>query len=920
VGACCLGAVLSSAAELPAADSWLRDSEAGVVVVAPLAEQSTSTSNFLVLVAPTSYDGLAGVGSGIFQFINPAVPWNPDGNTLPFDVPSAYVRAVPDPGSYRFAWLAGGEIGDIQKRMPATSDTQLNALVGLSGFNLVYYLFSRAYLPGVDDFGDIDADGLSDRWESDWFGYGSSDDIGSTAATDPKASTGADGNPDGDFLPLASTVVVTNVIEGGFVKAYRYPLSQPLSAVGPWTGYLPHLNHPFKNLVEYRGLEEDRGDGRGWIRRALESPLPTSPQRGNDPATNPSLIADTDGDGMDDGWEYYFWTTILYEIGAETLWRAQPSGFDYFYGQSPSNDDPVTQIVTVEERVGTYNPNDLSYSGKLHDGVVVDSVTMTAGQYIYSDNGAGVLVGNTSMAGSGAIDYSSGAWAITMMANPVVSGNIIATYSYEVQFVLDYTPDPGLPLLKRGLPPQRVEGILLERPYQTGRVEETPVKPGTFAIAFDTGAVFVDDGHGGLTNDVYDIDGATGATNSVAAVQVLGIDYETGAWWVAPHADVQTGSVFAIDYEVVDGAYTKDQLLAAFDPAFSGEAESDIDQDGLYDWEEFLLGTNPIHFDSDGDSMPDGGEIEFGLDPLHCDIDWSSDVRIAGPVAFNENALTTNLVQVALTSIATTDVVFSVTGYIPGYVEGDETVTFAAGTDTACVGVLALNGPTNCTLVLTPSSESPYWPASVAFPVGNVPPSILSAGASAYAVVEGGSVTLQGSAVDPSTDTLAYAWSFSDGSPTLLGESVTKTFDQVGTIRATFSVTDQDGESDCTSFDVYVGQSEPVTIQFTEITPEAITFRIPSTAKGNDYQVWTSTRLAAHDSEWVDWLPIAGSNLVAGGQFRAISLQVPSFEVPIEVTDGSKGSSFIRVDISEIFSNHSNHYFRIELPAPSPGE
>ena len=144
--------------------------------------------------------------------------------------------------------------------------------------------------------------------------------------------------------------------------------------------------------------------------------------------------------------------------------------------------------------------------------------------------------------------------------------------------------------------------------------------------------------------------------------------------------------------------------------------------------------------------------------------------------------------------------------------------------------------------------------------------------------------------------------------------------DQVGTIRATLSVTDQDGESDCTSFDVDVGQSEPVTIQFTEITPEAITFRIPSTAKGNDYQVWTSTRLAAHDSEWVDWLPIAGSNLVAGGQFRAISLQVPSFEVPIEVTDGSEGSSFIRVDISEIFRNHSNHYFRIELPAPSPGE
>ena len=113
---------------------------------------------------------------------------------------------------------------------------------------------------------------------------------------------------------------------------------------------------------------------------------------------------------------------------------------------------------------------------------------------------------------------------------------------------------------------------------------------------------------------------------------------------------------------------------------------------------------------------------------------------------------------------------------------------------------------------------------------------------------------------------------------------------------------------------------EPITIEFTEITPEANTFRIPSVAKGNDYLVRTCTRLAAHDSEWVDWLPSAGSNLVVGGHFLAISSQVPSFEVPIEVTDGSEGSSFIRVDISEIFRNHSNHYFRIELPAPSSGE
>ena len=101
-------------------------------------------------------------------------------------------------------------------------------------------------------------------------------------------------------------------------------------------------------------------------------------------------------------------------------------------GGTTDDEEPVIQVVTVEERVGTYNPADLSYSGKLHGGVVVDSVTVTAGQYVYSDNGAGVLVGNMPSAGNGTIDYSSGAWAITMVGNQLYNGNIIATYSYTL--------------------------------------------------------------------------------------------------------------------------------------------------------------------------------------------------------------------------------------------------------------------------------------------------------------------------------------------------------------------------------------------------------------------------------------------------------------------------------------------------------
>lgn len=102
-------------------------------------------------------------------------------------------------------------------------------------------------------------------------------------------------------------------------------------------------------------------------------------------------------------------------------------------GSSTTDDgETVTQVVTVEERVGSYNTKDLAYAGKLHGGVVVDSVTITAGGFVYSDNGAGVLVGNMPSAGSGTIDYSSGAWSITMVGNQLYNGNIIATYSYTL--------------------------------------------------------------------------------------------------------------------------------------------------------------------------------------------------------------------------------------------------------------------------------------------------------------------------------------------------------------------------------------------------------------------------------------------------------------------------------------------------------
>jgi len=57
--------------------------------------------------------------------------------------------------------------------------------------------------------------------------------------------------------------------------------------------------------------------------------------------------------------------------------------------------------------------------------------------------------------------------------------------------------------------------------------------------------------------------------------------------------------------------------------------EVDTDGDGLFDWQEVLIGTDPSNFDTDTDGAPDGAEIKAGRDP-----------RIKGPNDKNANIST----------------------------------------------------------------------------------------------------------------------------------------------------------------------------------------------------------------------------------------------------------------------------------------
>ena len=314
--------------------------------------------------------GLNGIGSGTFKFTEPAgITWKVEGNRFSSTGESAVsavtVQPIPDAGSYPFGWSAG----DDEVVLDSTSKTIIHSgkstLIHMGetkddiSDRTVTYFFSKEYYEG-DGFGDIDADQLGDAWEMRYFNSGTlitMDDenevLANVAAIQPTKQFGANGNPDADYLPAASIIEVDNIVTGvGKVRVYEYP--SPTSTTG--LGYFP-TNNPFSNVIEARGLEEDRGDG-VWRRYAdvqIVTPETDPALRGNSPGTIPSAEdpqtdafgSDSDGDGMGDGWEYYFWTTIMYEVGIDK-WIAFGNNFySYDFQKKEFTDSSVLKHVAT---------------------------------------------------------------------------------------------------------------------------------------------------------------------------------------------------------------------------------------------------------------------------------------------------------------------------------------------------------------------------------------------------------------------------------------------------------------------------------------------------------------------------------------------------------------------------------------------
>jgi len=190
--------------------------------------------------------------------------------------------------SFFHVWRGSGfELQSATNYPLAAAREQLLRMDGTS--RSIEAVFSREYRVG-DGWGDMDQDGLPDPWEEmHWPGLGEFERVNRAE------------NPDEDFLPRGVNATT---------MAYPLPLAdRNYTADGPNFSNFHEVRGQHAGLNSTRSTNDPPVNADGEQLAEYDEPrfdlggdVDTRDFFGTDP-TNP----DTDGDGMSDGWEYYFW-------------------------------------------------------------------------------------------------------------------------------------------------------------------------------------------------------------------------------------------------------------------------------------------------------------------------------------------------------------------------------------------------------------------------------------------------------------------------------------------------------------------------------------------------------------------------------------------------------------------------------------
>ena len=391
----------------------------------------------------------------------------------------------------------------------------------------------------------------------------------------------------------------------------------------------------FSNILEFRGLpqsasaDKDHPNWRSYGYPGIisggtpgteEQVIQNVALRGNCPATDPT-VADSDGDIKEDGWEYYFWSTILYENDPD-CWRAFDPTFTLYPNLAPGGG-------------GNFMRSGLPLLRRQLEGFEAEY-----------DGGLFVRYGDQ---------------------------------EFEPELIRDecYYGSPNLdPTTRSNGPNYLTNTPIASVAYYESPADEEP----TPAVVFTMGGleIYTRDGHVDAlgraklfynprqTPDYYTMSGpqpsyngqegvyptAMGASLEPGEISGAYVDFFTGQFFL-PGYDYFSDDLKALigdrdatltaRYRTLNGLFPKSWLLSQFDPmdpmvglwndkwegypdfaAILGalgidpgqwDCVSDLDGDGLTNYEEYFLGTNPMHWDTDVDGLPDGWEVLFSLDP-----------------------------------------------------------------------------------------------------------------------------------------------------------------------------------------------------------------------------------------------------------------------------------------------------------------
>ncbi len=263
----------------------------------------------------------------------PMSKWNSDGSAFTTNmVPFMY-------DSFFYTWLPGSITTDMEQGVFVQKDADKPLAPTRVAVNLpaedgegnlaqsvmaVAAIFSREYLPhdftGKTDvnLGDINLDGVPDIIAAKNTGNGMT-----RAANAAAAMGGGEEGENGDGGNAVDYVATINLgtfnsdwgkdAEGNTVAIGDF---LPASLAGSAAQFIPSISNiyaavgtPFTGILETRGFDNHLNYERDGDGAALDPAYPLD-EPGADigiiGGTDPTL-ADTDGDGLPDGWEYYFW-------------------------------------------------------------------------------------------------------------------------------------------------------------------------------------------------------------------------------------------------------------------------------------------------------------------------------------------------------------------------------------------------------------------------------------------------------------------------------------------------------------------------------------------------------------------------------------------------------------------------------------